>query len=222
MSLGLGSSWHIFPCFEHAPHTVSFAPSIIASMGLPLILRPQTSHRKGLCTCGVFIYASCVYSCRIMLAGACVESVLTRIRSVADYQFGRGVGAALFPESVEVAFSRRTGRIRYVFLGGKRLATMRPTDGLFSLSLAGACLVVGHVRCVIVVRDNVARFVAEGGDVFAVHVVSVNDEVRARDEVVVVDGAGRVLAVGRAVLSGAEMRAFKRGVAVKVRRGVES
>jgi len=40
--------------------------------------------------------------------------------------------------------------------------------------------------------------------------------------VVVVDGAGRVLAVGRAVLSGAEMRAFKRGVAVKVRRGVES
>jgi len=58
--------------------------------------------------------------------------------------------------------------------------------------------------------------------VFAVHVVSVDDDVRARDEVVVVDGAERILAVGRAVLSGGEMRAFKRGVAVKVRRGVES
>jgi len=154
--------------------------------------------------------------------GACVGEVLRRIRGVADYQFGRGVGAGLFPEGVEVAFSRRTGRIRYVFLDGERLATMRPTDGLFSLSLCGAVRVVKRARCVVVVRDDVARFVAEGGDVFAVHVVSVDDDVRVRDEVVVVDGAERILAVGRAVLSGGEMRAFKRGVAVKVRRGVES
>lgn len=151
-----------------------------------------------------------------------MEDVLTRIKSVADYQFGRGVGAVLFPDGVKVAFSRRTGRIRYVFLKGERLATMRPTDGLFSLSLTGAKRVVKHTRCVVVVRDDVGKFVAEGGDVFAAHVVSVDDEVRARDEVIVVDEAGRVLAVGRAVLSGGEMRAFKRGVAVKVRRGVES
>jgi uncharacterized protein with predicted RNA binding PUA domain len=151
-----------------------------------------------------------------------LEDVLVRIRSVADYQFGRSVGAVLFPEGVTVAFSRKTGRIRYVFLEGKRLATMRPTDGLFSLSLTGARRVVKRSRCVVVVRDDVARFVADGGDVFAAHVVSVDDEVRARDEVVVVDGTGRVLAVGRALLSGVEMRAFKRGVAVKVRRGVES
>jgi uncharacterized protein with predicted RNA binding PUA domain len=151
-----------------------------------------------------------------------VENVLTRIRSVADYQFGSGAGAVLFPEDVNVAFSRRTGRIRYVFLKGERLATMKPTDGLFSLSLAGAERIVEHTRFVVVVRDDVARFVADGGDVFAAHVVGVDDDVRARDEVVVVDEAGRVLGVGRAVLSGGEMRAFKRGVAVKVRRGVES
>jgi archaeosine-15-forming tRNA-guanine transglycosylase len=35
----------------------------------------------------------------------------------------------------------------------------------------------------------------------------------------VVDERGGVLAVGRALLSGEEMKAFKRGVAVKVRRG---
>ena len=34
-----------------------------------------------------------------------------------------------------------------------------------------------------------------------------------------VDGSNRVLAVGRALLSADEMKAFKRGVAVKVRRG---
>jgi uncharacterized protein with predicted RNA binding PUA domain len=151
-----------------------------------------------------------------------LEDVLARIMGVADYQFGRGVGAVLFPEGVEVAFSRKTGRIRYVFLGGKRLATMRPTDGLFSLSLTGAARVVKQSRYVIVARDDVGRFVADGGDLFAAHVVSVEGDVRARDEIVVVDGTSRVLAVGRAVLSGIEMRAFKRGVAVKVRRGIES
>jgi len=151
-----------------------------------------------------------------------LEDVLTRIRSVADYQFGRGVGRVLFPEGVNVAFSRRTGRIRYVFLNGERLVTMRPTDGLFSLSVAGAKRVAGATKCCVVVRDDVSKFIAEGGDVFAVHVVGADDEIRARDEVVVVEGGGKVLAVGRAVLSGEEMRAFKRGVAVKVRRGCES
>ena len=151
-----------------------------------------------------------------------MEDVLTRIRSVADYQFGRGVGRVLFPEGVNVAFSRRTGRIRYVFLNGERLVTMRPTDGLFSLSVAGAKRVAGAAKCCVEVRDDVSKFIAEGGDVFAVHVVGADDEIRARDEVVVVEGGGKVLAVGRAVLSGEEMRAFKRGVAVKVRRGCES
>lgn len=151
-----------------------------------------------------------------------MEDVLTRIRSVADYQFGRGVGHVLFPEGVNVAFSRRTGRIRYVFLNGERLVTMRPTDGLFSLSIAGAKRVAGAAKCSVMVRDDVSKFIAGGGDVFAVHVVGADDEIRARDEVVVVEGRGKVLAVGRAVLSGEEMRAFKRGVAVKVRRGCES
>ncbi len=45
------------------------------------------------------------------------------------------------------------------------------------------------------------------------------DGVRAKDEVIVVDEGGRVVGVGRAVLSGSEMRAFKTGVAVKVRHG---
>jgi predicted RNA-binding protein (TIGR00451 family) len=52
-----------------------------------------------------------------------------------------------------------------------------------------------------------------------VHVVKTDQEIRAKDEVIVVDEGGKVLAVGRAVLSGEEMKVFKIGVAVKVRRG---
>ena len=151
-----------------------------------------------------------------------MEDALRRIRSVADYQFGKGVGAKLFPENVEIAYSRRTGRIRYVYLDGKRLATLRPTDGLFSLSIKGAKRVAenaGSAKCFVVVQDDVSKFIAEGGDVFAAHIVKADDEIRSKDEVIVVDEDGRVLAVGRAVLPGEEMRSFKTGVAVKVRRG---
>jgi predicted RNA-binding protein (TIGR00451 family) len=152
----------------------------------------------------------------------CLEDALRRIRSVANYQFGRGVGMALFPENVKIVFSRKTGRIRHVYLEGKLLGTMRPIDGFFSLSIDGAKRIV-HSRqpaeCFVAVRSDVAKFIADGGDVFAAHVVRADDEVRAKDEVIVLDEEGRVLAVGRAVLSGEEMKAFKRGVAVKVRHG---
>jgi len=151
-----------------------------------------------------------------------LEDTLRRIRSIADYQFGKGVGLKLFPENVETLYSKRTGRIRYVYLNGKRLTTLRPTDGLFSLSITGAKRIAqskASAKCFVTVRDDVSEIIAEGGDVFAAHVVKVNNEVRAKDELIVVNNKGEVLAVGRAVLSSEEMKAFKKGVAVKVRRG---
>jgi len=151
-----------------------------------------------------------------------LEGTLRRIRSIADYQFGKGVGLKLFPENVETLYSKRTGRIRYVYLNGKRLATLRPTDGLFSLSIVGAKRIAENkasAKCFVTIKDDVSEFIAEGGDVFAAHVVKVSDEVRPKDEVIVVNDKGKILAVGRAVLSGEEMKAFKKGVAVKVRHG---
>jgi uncharacterized protein with predicted RNA binding PUA domain len=151
-----------------------------------------------------------------------VEDDLLKIRSIADYQFGKGVGAKLFPENVEIVYSKATGRIRYVNLKGKRLATLRPTDGLLSLSIHAAVAVAenaGFAHCFVAVRNDVAKFVADGGDVFAAHVVRADDAIRAKDEVIVVDEDNHVLAVGRALLSSVEMKAFKTGVAVKVRHG---
>jgi uncharacterized protein with predicted RNA binding PUA domain len=151
-----------------------------------------------------------------------LENALTRIRSTADYQFGKGVGAKLFPENVDIEYSKATGRIRYVYLNGERLATLRPTDGLLSLSITAAQTVAenrGSAKCFVTVQNDVSKYIADGGDVFAVHVVAVDEEVRAKDEVIILDENQRVLAVGRALLSADEMLAFKTGVAVKVRRG---
>jgi len=154
-----------------------------------------------------------------------VENAVRQIRSIADYQFGKDVGIKLFPENVKILYSKATGRIRYVNLNGERLATLRPTDGLLSLSVTAAKRIVENARfaqCFVTVQNDVARFVADGSDVFAAHVVKADTEIHAKDEVIVVDETGKVLAVGRALLSSAEMKAFKTGVAVKVRHGSEN
>ncbi len=147
---------------------------------------------------------------------------LLKIRCIADYQFGKGVGGTLFPENVEILYSKATGRIRYINLNDQRLATLRPTDGLLSLSTTAAKILVGIKRlahCFVTVKNDVSVFIAKGGDVFAVHVVKADEEIRCKEEVVVVDENDSVLAVGRAALSAPEMLAFKTGVAVKVRHG---
>jgi predicted RNA-binding protein (TIGR00451 family) len=151
-----------------------------------------------------------------------VENPINRIRSIADYQYGEGVGSKLFPDDIKIEYSHSTGRIRYIYLNGERIATLRPTDGLLSLSITAARTLAKNVPsapCFVTVRQDIAKFVAEGGDVFAAHVVKVDPEIHAKDEVIILDETGQVIAVGRAFLSSLEMTAFKTGVAVKVRHG---
>jgi len=147
---------------------------------------------------------------------------LQKIRSIADYQFGKGVGKQLFPDEVKIVLSKRTGRIRYIYLGEKRLATLRPTNGLFSLSITGAKRIMENVkppRLWVRVKEEAAPFVKKGKSVFAKHVSNADEEIRPMEEVIVITEEGEVLAVGKAILTGEEMKAFKKGVAVKVRKG---
>ena len=151
-----------------------------------------------------------------------MDGDLRRIRAIADYQFGPGCGAALFPKGVTIKYSKNTGRIRHVYLGGVLLASFRPTDGLFALAVAGAERLISNMEVLgftVTVVNEAAEFVAQGRNVFAKHVVDAGGEVRPGGEVVVLDPRRRVLAVGRALLNKEEMLAFRVGVAVKVRRG---
>jgi conserved protein with predicted RNA binding PUA domain len=153
-----------------------------------------------------------------------MENAKDRVRSIADYQFGRGVGTKLFPEEITIQLSPRTGRIRYINLDGERLATLRPTDGLLSLSIKAAETMakdIPEAKCFVTVKNEVASYIAKGGDVFAVHVIKVDDEVGAKDEVIAIDEDHQVLAVGRTLLSSGEIRAFKTGAAVKTRHGTK-
>lgn len=147
---------------------------------------------------------------------------LQKIRSIADYQFGNESGSSLFPDQVEIVKSRTTGRIRRILFNKDLLATLRPMDGLFSLSINGAKRLSDSKvldRLKVVVMDSVAAFIQSGRSVFAKHVLNASEEIRPYDEVIVVNRGGDLLACGRALLSGEEMCRFKVGVAVRVRAG---
>jgi len=148
---------------------------------------------------------------------------LQKIRSVADYQFGRDAGKKLFPDNVRIVYSKNTGKTRHIYLKEELLATLRPTTGLFVLTLAGAKRLVHEVkpiRCWVKVHDDAEPFVSKGRSAFAKHVIDADAEIRPHEEVIIINRKNEVLAVGRALLSGKEMKEFSRGMAVRVRRGV--
>jgi 7-cyano-7-deazaguanine tRNA-ribosyltransferase len=148
---------------------------------------------------------------------------LQKIRSIADYQFGRDAGCKLFPDEVRIVYSKNTGKIRHIYLKEELLATLRPTTGLFVLTLAGAKRITREVKPLqywVKIHDDAEPFVSKGRSAFAKHVIDADHEIRPQDEVIVINTKNEVLAVGRALLSGKEMKEFSRGMAVRVRRGV--
>ena len=154
-----------------------------------------------------------------------MDSELRRIRAIAEYQFGPGSGAALFPEEVRMIHSRNTGRIRHIHLGDTLIATFRPNDGVFTLTIAAAQRLLTEVpdlSYTVTVTEDAAPFISQGKNVFAKHVLRSGEKIRPGDEVIIIAEKSGVIGVGKALLIGDEMKAFKIGVAVKTRRGSET
>ncbi|MDY9927633.1 PUA domain-containing protein [Methanosarcina sp.] len=154
----------------------------------------------------------------------CNVERLSRVRMIADYQFGKGIGKELFPEGSTFQLSR-TKRVRQVFYSGKRIATARAKDGFFTLSIEGASIVhrlLPGEKLRVVVSDDAAPFVEAGKTAFAKHIVEIDPELRAGEEVLVTDNADRLLATGQLLLSPAEILSLDSGAAVDVRVGITS
>jgi len=145
-----------------------------------------------------------------------------RLAIMVDYLFGRGVSRVLPKEGFRLYYSRRSGRVKTVFYDGKLFATIKP-NGAMALSVAAAAMLARSPRfrqnCV-QVSDEVAEFVKGGKSVFCKFVKWAGKNVYPKSEVTIIDGSGRVLGVGMAILNGAAMAQFKSGAAVKVRAGL--
>ena len=151
-----------------------------------------------------------------------------RLRTVADYQFGRGAGAALFPPDGDLRVKRSSSdRVAQVHADDGRLVTFA-TDGRFTLGLAGGERLASALPAPanrVVVGDESEPYVREGRNAFAKFVTAVDPDVRPGDEVLVVHGdrspPAALLAVGRAELPAGAMADFDTGVAVKIRDGAD-
>ncbi len=145
------------------------------------------------------------------------------LRRIADYQFGAGAGAALFPadEDLEV-YRTSSGRPQQVLADEGRLVTYA-VDGRFTLSAAGARRLLDALdepAHRVVVGEDSDPFVREGRNAFAKFVERADPGVRPGDEVAVVRDDDTLLGVGRAELAGEDMLDFGTGMAVFVRHGV--
>jgi 7-cyano-7-deazaguanine tRNA-ribosyltransferase len=145
------------------------------------------------------------------------------IKAVAEYQFGENASKAF--EDAFVELSRKTGMPRQIKAKGKHLATFRAEDGLLTLGIEGAKRlhqILPYPKMRVVVNADAEPFARKGKSVFAKFVIDADENIRPYDEVLIVNEKDELLATGQTILNGKELRIFKQGVAVKVRRGVES
>lgn len=155
-----------------------------------------------------------------------------KISSHVDFIFGREISSVL-PKDIEVAFSKKTGKIKNFSLNGKLIGTFR-TDGGIALTISGAKLFLQHrnfiFNCIIPVDDAIP-FVSEGRSLFVKHVYKCGINVKNGSDVAIIDSKESVLAVGRSLLPFSyyhdksfqtSNKSLLRGVGVKIREGIKS
>lgn len=143
-------------------------------------------------------------------------SELLHLRAVAAYQWDWRVAANLVRDGEEYIVDFRRGRPRHVILEGRVYLTLRPGDGLFSLTLSSAERVreaSEPPRYRVIVRRGEFQ-----GSVLAPIVASIDPRLRPGDEVLVVDEDDKLLGVGRLRVPPRALEALSRGEIVRVRR----
>ena len=146
-----------------------------------------------------------------------LEIELVRMWGILAYQFDPIVASSLLTpkESIEVITSSK-GEIRYVIRNGKRILTLRPSSGTFSISLEAAEIIVKVSNSpkyrVIIKEDRELK-----GSILARDVMKADVGIRPSDEVIVVNQDDKVIGVGRAKVPGDFMKLLSYGEVVRLR-----
>lgn len=151
---------------------------------------------------------------------------LRKIKSICDYQFGPLITDVLFDNNnnIRIKFSKNTGRMRHIYYRENLLLNFRPTNGFFTLSLFSAKKIIKSVPKPIlrvIVQNEISEFIKKGRNVFCKHIIDIDDNLRALDEVIIVNQKDELLAIGKLMFPVPYLRSFKRGIAVNVRRGID-
>ena len=128
---------------------------------------------------------------------------LLRYRAHADYYFGERAGDALLAGKIIV-------KGREIQDEKKRSLAATTPSGMIALSLAGAARLEPLGRYIVKIGDFLPK-----GSLLAPGVVDADEQIRPGDEVIVI--GEKAFGVGKAKMSGWEMVASRRGVAVEIR-----
>ncbi len=145
-----------------------------------------------------------------------------KLKAIADYQFGWGAGEALFKGNINVEKSKKTGKIRHIYDGKTLIANMRASDSYLVLSKEGAKRLhasTTYPKNRVVVNKDSEPFALDGKSVFSKFVVECDENIRANDEVLIVNEEDKLLAYGKSLLSAIEINNFQTGQAIKTRKG---
>ncbi|MBO5151576.1 MAG: tRNA guanosine(15) transglycosylase TgtA [Methanobrevibacter sp.] len=147
-----------------------------------------------------------------------------KIKAIADYQFGVGAGEALFTGNINIEKSKKTGKIRHIYDGKVLIVNMRASDSYLVLSKEGAKRLhnaMPYPQNRVVVNKDSEPFALDGKSVFSKFVVECDENIRARDEVLIVNEEDKLLAYGKSLLSAVEINNFQSGQAIKTRKGMK-
>jgi len=139
-------------------------------------------------------------------------------RAILDYQFGSGASEII--DRISVKKSRNTGRMRWIYQGRELIASIRASDHFIIPKLPLAEKLKEKFplpRLRVIIDKDAVPFVREGKSVFAKFVVDVDKDLRAGDEVLIVDQNDNLIRTGTLLLSPEEVKDFDYGVAVRVR-----
>ncbi|KZX11416.1 DUF5591 domain-containing protein [Methanobrevibacter filiformis] len=134
------------------------------------------------------------------------DRTLNELRSIAIYQFGQG-GEKFIDDDV-IAKGRYH---RKIFSNNEQIALLNRDIGLYSLSLKG-----GEILANLNLKTVKIDFELETNTVFSPGISDADENIIPKDEVVVVKDDA-VVGVGKAVLSGEEMKKSSNGIAIRVR-----
>ena len=126
-----------------------------------------------------------------------------RYRAHADFYFGEGASDLLLQGKITVKGREIQDEHK------KPLAATTPS-GMIALSLAGAARLQALGRYIVRIGDFLPK-----GSLLAPGVVEADDQIRPGDEVII--AGEKAFGVGRAKMSGWEMKKSRRGVAVEIR-----
>lgn len=178
-------------------------------------------HRKVIGTFGISDYD--LVEDELTLPEAKVSD-FDRLIDIADYQFGKGSGKALFGTDVnkiKIEKSRKTGKIRHVYENDENIVNMRASDGFLVLSDLGAKRLhkfLPYPLMRVVVSEDSEPYALKGKSVFNKFVLDCDEKIRKNDEVLIVNKDDKLLACGKSLLSSYEIKDFNSGQAIKTRK----